>query len=148
MKSRLVLGWMTLLVIGALFVPGQLPSVAGALRSAPAMFIENVGQFPDGARFQVWGGATTAWLAEDAVWFTIVERGPIDTEVEREDEPLRGVSLKLGFPGANPHPRLEPFDRLDTIVSYFIGSDPDQWRSACRCGAACATGTCTPAWTW
>jgi hypothetical protein len=33
----------------------------------------------------------------------------------------------LTFPGANPHPRLEPFDRLDTVVSYFIGNDPDQW---------------------
>ena len=130
MKSRLVLGWMTLLMIVALVVPSQLPFVARALRSAPVMFIENVGQFPDGARFQVWGGPATVWLAEDAVWFTIVERGPIDTEAEREDEPLRGVNLKLSFPGANPHPRLQPFDRLDTVVSYFTGSDPDQWRSA------------------
>ncbi len=25
--------------------------------------------------------------------------------------------------------RLEPFDRLDTHVSYFLGNDPAQWRA-------------------
>jgi hypothetical protein len=138
---------MTLLMIVALFMPGQ-PSltaaqswpaspaalalnpapdrarVAMALQSAPVMFIENIGQFPASARFQVWGGPATVWLAEDAIWFTI------DTKAKREDEPLRSVNLKLSFPGANPHPRLVSFDRLDTVVSYFTGSDPDQWRSA------------------
>jgi hypothetical protein len=121
MKPRLVLGSTTLLMIVALLVAGQPPFAAKALRSAPVMFIENVGQFPDDARYQVWGGPATTWLAEDAIWFGIVER---------EDEPLLGVNLRLSFPGANPHPRLEPFDRLDTVVSYFIGSDADQWRSA------------------
>ncbi|MFQ5812255.1 MAG: SBBP repeat-containing protein, partial [Anaerolineae bacterium] len=44
-----------------------------------------------------------------------------------EGQPRKGVNLRLTFPGANPHPRIEPFDRLDTVVSYFIGNDPDQW---------------------
>ncbi len=29
-------------------------AVARALRTSPIMFIENVGQFPEGAQFQVW----------------------------------------------------------------------------------------------
>jgi len=37
--------------------------VAGALHSSPLMFIENAGQSPDGARFQVRGGDRTIWLA-------------------------------------------------------------------------------------
>jgi hypothetical protein len=35
------------------------------------MFIQNVGQFADGARFQVRGGDKTIWLAEDAIWVTV-----------------------------------------------------------------------------
>ena len=35
------------------------------------MFIENVGQWDDGARFQVRGGRGTMWLAEDAIWITV-----------------------------------------------------------------------------
>ena len=48
-------------------VPGQAP------RSSPIMFIENVGQFANGARFQVRGGSDTMWLAEDAMWITVTE---------------------------------------------------------------------------
>ena len=114
--------------------------VAEALRSSPLMFIENVGQFDERARFQVRGGMGTMWLAEDALWITLLERADKEIRRQREKEivplsppPLvcpssqRGVNLKLSFVGANPHPRLEPFDRLDTVVSYFIGNDPDQW---------------------
>ena len=111
--------------------------VAETLRSAPVMFIENVGQFHDGARFQVWGGPGTMWLAEDAIWITVFEQRSKGAEEPGRDSlphlrasaprPRRTVNLKLSFPGANPHPHIEPFGRVDTVVSYFIGNDPDQW---------------------
>ncbi|MFH1905966.1 MAG: hypothetical protein ABIL11_01060, partial [Chloroflexota bacterium] len=49
---------------------GPAPSLAGsqpaqvsaALRSGPVMFIENVGQFADIARFYVHGGSSSLWL--------------------------------------------------------------------------------------
>jgi len=50
--------------------------VQAALDSAPLMFIENVGQFAHGARFQVRGGERTIWLAEDALWVTALETRP------------------------------------------------------------------------
>ena len=43
------------------------------VRASPGMFIQNIGQFADGARFQVRGGDRTIWLAEDAIWVTVVE---------------------------------------------------------------------------
>lgn len=90
-------------------------------QQAPLIFIENVGQFDSRARFKIRGASETLWLAEDAIWITIIG--------EEERDSGRGVNLKLTFPGANPHPRLDPFDRLDTTVSYFTGSDPARWRS-------------------
>lgn len=116
-------------------------AMSQALRSSPIMFIENVGQFADGARFQVRGGNGTMWLAEDALWITVMEPGEaarpdrspradlLTTESLAVPEKLRtGVNIHLSFPGANAHPRIEPFDRLDTVVSYFLGNDPDRWR--------------------
>ncbi|MFQ6101455.1 MAG: hypothetical protein ACE5OS_09510, partial [Anaerolineae bacterium] len=44
-----------------------------AWRSSPLMFIENVGQFAEGARFQVLGGERALWLAEDGLWVTVME---------------------------------------------------------------------------
>ena len=129
---------LSLIVTMALLVPGGArPSTAQSQRASPAaqepvMFIENVGQFADGARFQVRGGSDTMWLADDAMWITVVERSHVDMlerfNVKRKDEARRAVNLKLTFPGANPHPRIEPFDRLETVVSYFIGNDPAKWR--------------------
>jgi len=121
--------------------------VADALYSAPLMFVENVGQFDERARFQVRGGNATIHLAEDAVWVTLVEKPPSPQSLSPdpqagmaplptpapggggrdENQPGRGVNLKLSFVGANPRPQLEPFNRLDTHVSYFSGNDPAQW---------------------
>jgi hypothetical protein len=114
------------------------------LASAPLMFIENVGQFADGARFLVHGGDRTVWLAQDALWVTVLEPGDGGAEGQGSEgagehssarfhgvasQPDKAVHLKLSFPGANPHSRLEPFDRLDTHVSYFIGGDPADWHA-------------------
>jgi len=91
----------------------------------PLMFIENVGQFADGARFQMRCDAGTVWLADDALWLSLV-----DTSETGSDEPLlRGANVKLSFVGASPGVRLEPSDRLDTTVSYFIGNDPSGWHA-------------------
>jgi len=109
-----------------------------ALQSAPLMFIENVGQFDEGARFQVRGGDGVLWLAENALWITLVEPGSEVAEEggpERQPlrasaaQPRRGVNLKLSFVGANPSARLEPFNRVETSVNFFLGDDPDEWRS-------------------
>lgn len=123
----------------------QTPSgrIGHDFRSSPVMFIENTGQWDDAARFQVWGGtAGTMWLAEDAIWITVLEAGETSRQVDKgfdarwpfegreEPAPQRGVNIKLSFMGANPHPLMETFDRLDTAVSYFIGNEPDRWRAA------------------
>jgi hypothetical protein len=52
--------------------------VAAALSANPVMFIENAGQFADGALFQVRSGNATIWLAEDSIWVSIVERSQVE----------------------------------------------------------------------
>ncbi|MBN2547987.1 MAG: SBBP repeat-containing protein, partial [Anaerolineales bacterium] len=121
--------------------------------NSSVMFIENVGQFDlpagsgqaSGARFLVHGGDRAIWLAQEAIWVTVMEEpspphspDPAMWEEEMlsphgagesENPPRTGVNIKLSFPGANPNPRLEPFNRLETSVNYFLGNDPAGWRS-------------------
>ncbi len=107
------------------------------------LFIENAGQWPEAARFQVWGpplGAGTTWLAEDAIWLVVggaeQESGSMGDEEAFSPSPTPPLTpspqtaIKLTFPGSNPNVRIEPFDPLTTTVSYFIGNDPDQWHPA------------------
>jgi len=134
--------------VGATFEVASQPTaalrakVAEALRSSPAMFIQNLGQFDGRARFQVRGGDKIIWLAEDGIWVTVLEKPSkpkeplqsrkfeFDKEAWAEEPPRKAVNIKLSFPGSNLHPRIEPFNRLDTVVSYFIGNDPAKWHVA------------------
>jgi hypothetical protein len=98
------------------------------------LFIENVGQFPEPVRFQVWGGGPAGWLTEDGLWLSIWEPVPQTTPADSPSDtigtPQRAVHLKLSFAGANPNPHLEPFGRQPTQVSYFLGAGPSRWRSS------------------
>jgi hypothetical protein len=97
------------------------PALARIAPSAQAqvhlIFVENVGQFPGDARFYIYGADHAIWLADNALWVTV-------------DEGVEGaVNLKLSFPGANPRPRLQPFDRSETAINYYRGQDPDNWHA-------------------
>ena len=126
------------------------------LQSAPVIFIENVGQFDDDARFHVRGADYDFWLADEALWITLLEaappqssrpllippnsgggriqggRPPLSAEERLATEgrtAAQGLNLKLSFVGANPQPEIEPFNLLETKMNYFLGNDPDKWRS-------------------
>ena len=118
-------------VVGTAVAQGPAGNVSTPARfdaDSPALLIENAGQFAAKARFQLWGGTTTAWLAEDAIWITLFDAPA--APLAHAQGPAHGVHLKLSFVGANPHPVLAPAGRQDTVVSYFRGSTSAQWRVA------------------
>jgi hypothetical protein len=98
-------------------------SMERAPRHMPLAFVENAGQFDDRVSFQARNGNMTLFLSDDALWISLRE------SLANSPETCQQVNLKLSFPGANPQPRLEPFDRLDARVSYFYGSDDAQWHT-------------------
>ncbi|MBN1922512.1 MAG: SBBP repeat-containing protein [Anaerolineae bacterium] len=109
-----------------------------APRGTPLIFIENVGQLDERAHFQVRSGRTTLFLTHDALWLSLTEPwsqpDPIPEAimpgaVETGSKAGRQANLKLSFLGANPHPQLEPFDRLETQISFFSGNDPSEWHT-------------------
>lgn len=120
---------------------GTGPSEAQTVSGPPLLFVENVGQWPasvngETIRFQVSGQSASLSLTNAALWFTFLEPVPPTVQVQSLGQPQtvsslpqRGVALKLSFVNANPQPRIEPFQRLDTFVSYFKGNDPAQWQT-------------------
>ena len=115
--------------------------VESAVHSAPLMFIENTGQFDPRVRFQAPGQEGTVHLAEDGIWYTLLEpeqaprsrsqvRETFGQAIGQQDQPRRGVNLKASFEGANPHPQVVGFNRLQTAVSHFTGNDPAKWHTS------------------
>ena len=129
----LILSLIALPVYMADVGPGYSTYLGGAGGDGSVLFIENVGQFDAHARFQVRGGPGTLWLAEDALWLTLVATSRLESTGYSSEQSSTGphpaVNLKLSFADANPHPRLEPFNRLDSVVHYYRGNDPAQWRT-------------------
>lgn len=126
MKARLLMVialLLILLVTGVAQGRAARPlEAAGSDAGGAVLFIENAGQWNAAARFQVWGGPDgSLWLAEDGLWLIVAAPGD-------DAESRRTAAVRVSFAGANPRPRLEPFDRSDTVISYFRGDDPDQWR--------------------
>lgn len=102
----------------------------------PLLFTENVGQFDSQARFVVQGMSSTLYLTDNALWFTIAVPGKLAvnalTPAQRTSStsPRQASTLNLSFSGANVHPRIEAFQHLDTVVSYFSGHGSANWHSA------------------
>ena len=167
-KQRFML---SVLLVLALLVPGVILAQPAAPQVTPVpeppasstLFIENAGQWPDAARFQVRGspaGMGTTWLADDAIWITIVDAplpspphpSPLSFE-ERGEGPgergeVRGLNLKLSFPGSNPDVRIQPLNPLTTTVSYFQATIRPSGGQQCRYMAVCVMSIFTPASTW
>jgi hypothetical protein len=116
------------------------------------LFVQNVGQFAPGARFQARGGPGILWLAGDALWITMLE--PLDaTPVEpgadlRLMKPAHGVNLRLSFVGADSHPLMEPFGRLETLVCISAAVILPPGARMHLPGVACATESFIRALTW
>jgi hypothetical protein len=135
-RSQFII-WLSLALM---ILPGPTPQPVLAQTGPSLLFIENVGQFPappdgEALRFQVSGGQATLSFTDQALWLTMMEETGDDpaasdqAATQSTDPARRGVTIKLAFLKANPEPRLEPFNRLDTRISFFTGNDPALWHS-------------------
>ncbi len=111
--------WFCLLCLMLLMIV-QLGGAAAtpSLSSSLILFIENQGQWDAAVRFQATTTDGVLWLTDDALWLskTIPDQGQIN--------------IRLTFAGQNAAARLEPFAPQETVISYFRGSDPEQWQGA------------------
>ena len=103
------------------------------------IFIENRGQFDSRAKYQVVGPGGTLWLTPDGIVFDFVRPKKGTQPVASGPGPQRGPDSKLPkmervvfkqkFVAANPNTTLEAHDPLPGIYNYFIGKDPNKWRT-------------------
>jgi hypothetical protein len=142
--TGLFLAWPAPAARPALAADQAIAPKPGQSDGQPIEFVANAGQLAPGARFQVQGSSAALFLADDAIWLTVFDKESLAAQPHRpagatrggsyvrsggDSQPpaVRGVNLKIGFVGANARPHIEPFDRLDTHVSYLRGARAS-WR--------------------
>ncbi len=87
-------------------------AASSAYGKIPLTFVANRGQVHASVRF-------TAQASDITAYFT-----PEEVVVER-----RGCAVRLRYAGANPAQLVEGLEPQDGRANYFIGSDPDTWRT-------------------
>ena len=154
---RMVLGILLVLTISPPYGTMEALSVqdtsSGTNHRSSLMFIENVGQFSPCALRDA-RREETLWLAEDAIWITVIGRQVDKEQVDKTrgadcDAFLAslptclptstcGLNLKLTFPALT----LTRGWNLSTAWTRRSATSPPATRPAggrtCRCGAACA----------
>ncbi len=97
--------------------------------SLPLRFEPNVGQIDPSVDFMARGNGYTMFLTpkESVLVFGAPAHSASDA-VSKTAAKTPAV-LRMQFSGANPAPELTGVDALPGITNYFIGSDPEKWRT-------------------
>src|SRR5574340_1048913 len=125
-RVRSVLSIVSALIFFAVsaFAPSDHPTQPSDVLqpSGHGFFIQNVGQF-QGGDFLLKGGYADFWFSKGELRVSQTQ-----TVAGETGDPLsKRETVLLTFDGSNPAAVIEPFGRLDTALSYLIGSDPENW---------------------
>lgn len=129
-----------------------LSAASQMLQRQGPVFIENRGQYDSRVKFLVTGNGANLWLTNEGIVFDFQRpthkqspdateekrealkpsargREPFDPRLKSEQSPMERLVFKQKLVSANPNPTIEARDPQPGIYNYFIGSDPDKWRS-------------------
>jgi hypothetical protein len=94
----------------------SLSAVAPPRAPLPAVFGQNSGQTAPQVRYIGRAPGAGLWLLDSGA-------------VLRVDQKGRQAVLSMTLEGARRHPRMEDVQPLAARANYFIGNDPDKWRT-------------------
>jgi hypothetical protein len=109
-------------ILVALSAPAARSAVIAAPRPADTsvLFVQNTGQADPIAHFMAVGAGATLLATDSGIWLRV--------RLSKEQPEHSAATIRLGFDGANPHPRIEAFNPLQARVSYLVGARPT-WRT-------------------
>lgn len=102
----------------------------------PLSFIKNEGQVDQRVEFYEKGSRHTTFFTKDGVYLTLTrssdrphQRGVSAPPSASDHVEVTSDVVKLRFLKANPEPRIIAEGVQEGKVNYFIGSDPNKWRT-------------------
>ena len=110
------------------------------LTPTPLAFTQNMGQWDDHVLFRVDAGEAVMWFTRDGVYYQFTRRiessnagqdprDPIMFGFDTDADSVELMMVKATFVGASPNPEIVAEGLLDYKCNYFLGNDPDRWRT-------------------
>ena len=110
--------------------------VARNLARAPLSFQPNLGQTDSRVRFLSRANGYNLFLTTTGAVFDLpaasasnAERASQSFGATKSSAKASRVSIEMELVGAEPQSKFEPQDELPGKVNYFIGNDPEKWRT-------------------
>ena len=100
--------------------------VAAGYANLPLSFEPNLGQTDAGVRFLAHGPGYTLFLTRSEAVLSM--RGSLRDPSPKNNDPQSAV-VRIALRGAASSPSIEGVDRLPAKSNYFIGNDPNRWRT-------------------
>lgn len=119
---------------------GPYQGSAVPVNRSPLYFVRNEGQFPDHVRYYCVNGSTIIYFTTDGIYFSVLEpsKNPSLTKppwwsewktTKFENRKLNRSIVKLILLGASKQCRLTAEDLQKTRFHYFLGHNPEKWRT-------------------
>lgn len=100
----------------------QKQKIAGEYGKLPLHFEPNLGQTNEKVNFTARGPGYALFLLENEAVLSLEQKGKNETEGSR-------AVVKMQIAGANRSPRSNGLAESEGKSNYFIGNDPEQWRT-------------------
>ena len=101
-------------------------------------FTKNEGQWDERIFFRANAGGATMWFARDGAYYQFNRRIPKNRHAgneialdkfHHEPDSIETMMIKASFIGTNYDPEMVGEEILEYKCNYFIGNDPDKWRT-------------------
>jgi hypothetical protein len=113
-------------------------AVMEQIRLRPLAFTENQGQWNEQALFRADAGGATLWFTGKGAYYQFTRTHPDATLSESNSphdrlrdtpEEIESTTIKASYVGANSNPQVIGEEMMGHKCNYFIGNDPDAWRT-------------------
>ncbi|MFH2049711.1 MAG: SBBP repeat-containing protein [bacterium] len=112
------------------------------ITSIPLTFTENKGQWDEKVLFCSKAEKAVMWFTSEGVYHQFIRRIPKDNVPESsfphnpkldkyyfDRDSIITMSINSKFVGANQNTTVQGFDLMEYKCNYFIGNEPDKWRT-------------------
>lgn len=114
------------------------PQITATMMRMPLQFEANHGQVDAQVQFLARGKGYTLFLTPTESVTVLQQReappakdplAMIDPTAVPESAPMKQSVVRMKLEGANPSPAIDGMEPLPGIVNYFIGNNPEKWRT-------------------